>query len=294
MGDERHGTVRGWLREAAGILSEHDSGSGHEAAILLESVLGIRRSQAVLAPDRALTREERSELDRLVEARLSGMPLQYLTRSAAFRHLDLAVGPGVFVPRPETEGLVDLVLEFLKKRHGARVLELCMGSGAILAALLTENPTLSGVGVELSPSALRFARTNIADSGAMERAVLHAGDLYEPLPPGRFAVVVANPPYIPDALWEGLPRDVRDHEPREALLGGADGTDIIRRIVTGAPARLEPGGLLAMEIDVSHGEAVRSLIAGTGHFDEVLIEEDLTGRPRYARAIRRPISDGGG
>jgi release factor glutamine methyltransferase len=280
-----------WLAGAAGRLSAAGLPGDIEARHLLERVTGIGRVDLLTRPDTELSAEMVDQLDRLLDARIDGMPLQYLTRTVAFRHLDLEVGPGVFVPRPETEGLVDAVLVFLRNRPAPRVLELCLGSGAILAAVLSEHPGATGVGVELSGLALEYAGRNMISSGVAGRATLLEGDLYEPLA-GRnletsFPVVVANPPYIPDARWETLPRDVRDFEPRSALLGGPDGCDVIRRIVAGAERYLAPGGLLALEIDESHGVKVREIIEAAGGFRDIRVGKDLAGRPRYALAVSR-------
>lgn len=286
-------TVADWLATATRRLA----GAGAEnpdldARRLLESALGLEGPALWTRPDRRLTFEEGAVLDALLAGRARGAPLQHLTRRAAFRHLDLEVGPGVFVPRPETEGLVDRVLEFLDRSGNPRprILDLCTGSGAILAALLSERPAASGVGVDLSRLALEYARVNLRSAGAFERALLLEGDLFEPVAAGGedplFDAITANPPYIPDPAWEGLPVEVRDHEPRLALLGGPQGTDLIRRIVAGAPPRLRAGGLLALEIDETHRAVVLDLLGAGGAWAETRIEEDLAGRPRYALATR--------
>ena len=282
-----------WLRDAAGRLASagRDS-SALEARRMAEVVLGLGPAQLVLAAQRPLTAAELNHLERLVEGRLRHVPLQYLLGRAAFRQLELEVGPGVLIPRPETEGLVELALACLRApaaRRAPRILELCVGSGAILAALLSECPAASGVGVELSPAALEFARRNLAAAGVAERAHLLNGDLYEPLPgagvePG-FDLLVANPPYIPTPALAGLPEDVRRFEPELALDGGAEGIVVIDRIVRGAARWLAPGGGLALEIDESHGGRVRQLLLGAGLVDVRLLD-DAAGRPRYATAAR--------
>lgn len=282
-----------WIRAAAGRLAAagRDS-SALEARRLAEAVLGLNPAQLVLAAARPLTTAELTQLERLVEGLLRHVPLQYLLGRAAFRQLEIEVGPGVLIPRPETEGLVEAVLPFLRAlavHRAPRILELCVGSGAILAALVSECPSASGVGVELSSAALEFARRNLAATGVAERVHLLGGDLYEPLSgagvaPG-FDLVVANPPYIPTPALAGLPEDVRRFEPRLALDGGPDGIVVIDRIVHGAARWLAPRGWLALEIDESHGGSVRELLLGAG-LVEVRLVDDAAGRPRYAMAAR--------
>ena len=287
-------TAGAWQRKAANRLDQAGHPGAAESRRLLEDVANISASRVLTAPDTIIPPETLATLDNLLEARLRGAPLQYLTRRAAFRHLDLVVGPGVFVPRPETEGLVELVLQELRRRPAGapnpRILEFGTGSGAILAALLTESPGAGGVGVELSDAALEYARRNLEAVGVTDRSVLLAGDLDAPLAGPEWAVafdaVVSNPPYIPEGAWESLPRDVRDFEPRTALLGGPDGTDVIRRIVAASPRLLRPGGLLALEIDESHGGRVLEIVGGVGGFEGARIAPDLAGRPRYALARR--------
>lgn len=285
-----------WIRDAAGRLAAAGRESSDlEARRMVEAVLGLGPAQLVLAAQRPLTAAELTRLEHLVEGRLRHVPLQYLLGRAAFRHLDLEVGPGVLIPRPETEGLVELALAFLRAPStppappAPRILELCAGSGAILAALLSEYPAASGVGVELSPAALEFARRNLAAAGVAQRAHLLDGDLYEPLPgagvaPG-FDLLVANPPYIPTPALAGLPEEVRRFEPELALDGGPEGIVVIDRIVCGAKGWLRPGGGLALEIDESHGGRVRELLLGAGLVGVRLLD-DAAGRPRYATAAR--------
>lgn len=295
------GTLVQWVATAAGRLRAAGYvNADREARELAEWALSLRRTEFWSRPDRPLSDPESARLEALVEGRLRGIPLQYLTRRASFRNLDVAVGPGVLVPRPETEGLVDHVLEFLRASGPAGpVLELGVGSGAILASLLGELPELRGVGVELSRLALEFARSNLEAAAVLDRALLLEGNLFAPLGEelaGTFAAIVSNPPYIPETAWEELPRDVRDFEPRLALLGGTDGLDVIRRLVAGSGRWLVPGGLLALEIDATQGEAVEELLVATGEYEKIRTAADLAGRPRYslARTRRRslPIRDG--
>lgn len=290
-------TALAWMTDAAERLDRAGYPGRIETRRLLDEVAGLSPARLLAHPETRLTRDRATALDSLVAARLRGAPLQYLTRTTSFRHLELTVGPGVFVPRPETEGLVERVIEALRGRPPKAppplILEFGPGSGAILASLLFELPNSRGVAIEISPAALDYARANMAAAGVLDRATLLSGDLDEPLAGpewiAAFDAVVSNPPYIPDGAWQTLPVDVRDFEPRVALLGGPDGTDVIARIAAAAPRLLRSGGLLALEIDESHAPRVLDLLAATGSFHDARIEPDLAGRPRYALARR--ISD---
>jgi release factor glutamine methyltransferase len=297
-------TLAEWLTRATRFLA--DAGfeqAREESRLLARSLPGFEPAEFWTRPARQLTAEETDVLDQLLAARAGGVPVQYLTHQAAFRHLVLQVGPGVFVPRPETEGLVELVLASLGSAAAAepRLLDLGLGSGAILASVLSEYPTARGVGVEASRLALDYARVNLEGAGVAGRSRLFEGDLFAALPAGEFEasfhVIVSNPPYIPESAWESLPRDVRDFEPRLALLGGTDGLDVIRRIVRGAPRFLVEGGLLALEVDESHGAVLQGLLQQSGDYVDVEVKNDLAGRQRYCLAMTRrrsfSIRDGG-
>jgi release factor glutamine methyltransferase len=243
----------------------------------------------------------------LVTARVGRIPTQHLTGTAHFRHLELAVGPGVFVPRPETELLVDHVGAHLTGLAGRPlVVDLCTGSGAIAIAVATEFPGTAVVAVEADPGALAWAQRNAAHHGAAVRAAgsalaIMGGDATCVAEPhgglwhcrGQVDVVVTNPPYIPD--W-AVPRDpeVRDHDPALALYGGPDGLDVVREIVVQAGLLLRPGGLLLIEHADGQGEAagpggVPGVLRGASTcWAAVSDHEDLAGRPRHTAARWEP------
>ncbi|MHA6509659.1 peptide chain release factor N(5)-glutamine methyltransferase [Tessaracoccus sp. Y1736] len=258
---------------------------GPEARLLVAHVLGVEPSQLVRVD--AVTDEQRSAIDELVTRRAAGVPLQHLTGVAYFRYETLAVGPGVFIPRPETEEMVGWALRQLDGRpvEERRVVELCAGSGAIASALARELPGVRLHAVELSAEAMAYLSRNLA---GLDVEVVH-GDMVEAFPhlDGAVDLVIANPPYIPENHRGLLPADVVDHDPVMALFSGPDGLDALRVVVSVAERLLRPGGLLATEHDDSHADAVVDLVAAAG-FGEVLSHQDLTGRPRFVTAVRLP------
>lgn len=279
-----------WLREATDQLAAAGFEVPRlEANRLAEAGLSATPAGLVLRAGEALAAAERARLDQLLAERLAGRPLQYVLRRAAFRNLELEVGPGVFIPRPETEGLVQRGLDWLRAHRPAparpRVVDYGLGSGAILAAILGEWPAAEGWGVELSPVALDCAQRNLDAAGVAGRARLLLGDLDAPLaacgaPP--VDLIISNPPYIPTELMPTIPAAVREAEPGLALDGGPGGTTVIARILNLARGRLVPGGCVLLEIDDSHAPGVLALMDAAGLVDAEVLADD-TGRPRYAR-----------
>jgi release factor glutamine methyltransferase len=221
----------------------------------------------------------------MVARRVAGEPLQYVIGWAPFGPLRLRVGPGVFVPRPETEGLADRAAARLRSIPPPRVaVDVCTGSGAIACFLAAEAPGTRVLATELDPGALAWARDN-ADRHGVE---LLAGDLDAPLPPelaGRVDVLCANLPYVPTDAIATLPTDVRDHEPRLSLDGGPDGLDVLRRLVARAGHWLAPGGRLYCEIGEDQAEAAAALFGSAG-LAEVAVHQDLVGRDRIVEGTR--------
>jgi release factor glutamine methyltransferase len=250
-----------------------------DAELLLSHVLGVPRSRLTTLSG-AVHPSAAVALDRLLKRRAAREPLQYLTGRAWFRHVEVAVGPGVFVPRPETELLVDAVWPEL--RPGGCAVDLCSGSGALALALADEVPGLRVLAVEWEREALPWLRRNAAGT-AVE--VVEA-DVTEPLLPelaGRADAVVCNPPYVPLSAEVGA--EVR-HDPRAAVFGGADGLALMPAVIARAAELLRPGGLVAIEHDDGHGESVPALLRADGRWREVADHPDLTGRPRYATGRR--------
>ncbi len=219
---------------------------------------------------------------KLLDRRCAHEPLQYLTGVAYFRHLELKVGPGVLVPRPESELLVEAVLNFIEKREGAiRVVDLGAGSGALALAIATEAPQTHVIAVEKSPAAIQWLKENV--SFIDEKVRILESDVATALVGVKCDVVIANPPYIPNA--QELPRDVKDHEPADALFGGDDGMKSPRLFIEAASRLLKSGGFLAIEHHEEQGLEMAAVLHDD--FSDILLHKDLTGRPRFTTAVRR-------
>jgi len=261
-----------------------------EAEELLGRLLGLARTQLYLDRGRALTDAEWERLTEWLRRRAAGEPLQYITGRAAFRGLDLAVSPAVLVPRPETEGLVEAVLDALREARAAwpqpRVLDLGTGSGAIALAIASEWPAAALTATDASEPALEVARGNAAALGLEERVRFLRGDWFDPLADEVFEVVVSNPPYIATGEWDELPRDVRAFEPAAALFSGPSGLESLREIVDEAPRHLVAGGLLALELAEARAEEVAGWLEGAHDWERVELRDDLAGRPRVLLARR--------
>ncbi len=219
---------------------------------------------------------------KLLDRRCSHEPLQYLTGVAYFRHLEIKVGPGVLVPRPESELLVESVLTHIEKLSGAvSVVDLGSGSGALALAIATEAPQTHVIAVEKSPEAIHWLKENV--SFIDEKVRILESDVATALEGVKCDVVIANPPYVPDS--QELPRDVADHEPAIALFGGADGMKSPRLFISAAGRLLKSGGFLAIEHHEEQGGAIADVLSAD--FTDILLHKDLTGRPRFTTAVRR-------
>jgi release factor glutamine methyltransferase len=257
-----------------------------DAEYILAHVLGVGRLEMYLQHERPLSSGELDSFRPLLKRRAKREPLQYVLGRQAFRDLDLEVGPGVLIPRPETEQLVEAVLGWAKGRAGLVGLDIGIGSGAIALSLLGEGPFERFVGTDVSPAALTVAARNRDALGMADRLDLRAGGVFEPVrPQERFDVVVSNPPYVAEADRADLAPEIVDWEPVEALFGGSDGLAVIRSIVGGAGSVLRTEGLLAMEVGVGQARAVAALIEQVGDFGEVSVRRDLAGKERIVMAV---------
>ncbi|MGO1802298.1 MAG: peptide chain release factor N(5)-glutamine methyltransferase [Microbacteriaceae bacterium] len=258
-----------------------------DAELLAGHVWGLRRGevQAAVVRGEALSEADATAFDALIARRAAREPLQHLTGTAPFRHLELAVGPGVFVPRPETETVAQFAIDalLLDPAPAPVGVDLCTGSGAIALAMATEVPHAQVFAVELSPDAHDWASRNTADA---ENLTLVLGDLTDTLAEldGTVAVVISNPPYVPD---DAIPRDpeVRLHDPVMALYGGADGLDVVRQLSTRAMHLLRTGGLLVIEHGELQGEEIRAVLAADG-WRAATTHPDLTRRDRATTALK--------
>jgi len=213
-----------------------------------------------------------------------GAPLAYATGRIGFRALDLRIDARALIPRPETEGLVDLVLRHARQGLAA---DIGTGSGCIALALATEGAFDRVIAVERSPAAAALARENVERIAPRTPVDVVEGDLLGPLTGRRYQVIVSNPPYLTDAEYDALEPAVRDYEPREALVSGPDGLAATRRLLAGGAALLEPGGVLALEIDERRGDTVRELARANG-WARIDVLDDIFGRPRYVLAFAHP------
>jgi release factor glutamine methyltransferase len=258
-----------------------------EAKVLLLLAAGLSEVEFLRSPRRGLSARQERAFHRLVERRLSGVPLAYITGRKEFWSLPFKVGPGVFIPRPETELIVEKALE--SARTGRQtIVDIGTGSGNIAVALAKELPEARIIATDISARALKTARLN-ADTNQAERIVFVRGNLYAPLNGlglrGKCDCIISNPPYVAAAEWENLAEEIRGHEPKRALYAGKMGFEFIRWLVRGAVDYLRPGGRLLFEIGDGQAEGALAL------FDErwtgVDVFDDLRGIPRVIQAVRR-------
>ena len=277
--------------------------ASREADELYAAIVCGPTSSAFLDRDKPIAEAVRARLTEAALRRAAGWPQAYAAGRANFRGHWLNVDHRVLIPRPETEGLVELVLEYLKDDSGfwvqgfggvkspeprtqnptPLVADIGTGSGAIAIALALEAPVSGVIATDVSADALNVALENATMLGAKERISFRRGNLLGPLLDDRVDVLVSNPPYVASAEWDALDASVKDYEPRLALDGGADGLDPYRAIASGALEALNPGGLLALEIDARRADETAAIVRAAG-FEQVTIRDDLFGRPRYLLA----------
>lgn len=284
-------TIRRLLEWTAAFFDRKDVDSPRlSAELLLAHVLNLPRIRLYTDYQRVLDEAILARFRDLVRRAGEHEPIAYLTRRAHFFNLEFEVTPDVLIPRPDTETIVEHVLQQVRFTPGLetpRVLDLCTGSGCIAAAVAHHLKSAAVLAIDLSEAAVAVARRNVDRLGLVDRVMLACGDLYGPLESqitaAPFDLIVSNPPYIPTGAIAGLDRNVREYEPHTALDGGADGLDLVRRIIAGAPARLRPGGRLYVEIQFDQGEAVKQLATAAG-LTEVRILRDHAGNDRVLHA----------
>jgi release factor glutamine methyltransferase len=264
--------IRAALTDAALRLAAVSDTPRLDAELLMAHALGVSRDALLLnrfdAPVPAA-------FAALIERRLAHEPVAYLTGTRAFWTIELEVGPGVLIPRPDSETLIEAALHHFDGRTPARILDLGTGPGTLLLAALDQWPHATGLGVDRSPEALAYARRNAERLGMRTNVEFRLGDWTVDVE-GSFDLILANPPYIGNG--ETLPPEVRDHEPASALFAGADGLDDYRRILPDLRRLLAPGGCAVLEIGHTQAEAVSAL--GRQHGLLPQVHTDLGGRPR--------------
>jgi len=275
-----------------------------EAEILLAHVLGMERIDLYLKYEQPVAEPERARFRDLVRRRAEREPTRYLVGTCEFMSLAMKVTPDCLIPRPETEMLVEEVL----RRAGVRrrpptaaapagqtpgppvtAIDLCTGCGCVAVSLAVHLPACRVTASDISRAAVEVARTNAEAHGLLDRVTFLEGDLYEPLDaadaqPADY--LAANPPYVAEREWEGLAPEIREHEPRQALVAGPTGTEVIERVLKGAPAYLRPGGTLLVEIGAGQGAAVAQHASAVRGLTDVQVLEDYAGLDRILLARR--------
>lgn len=284
-----------YLRLATDYLKKCGSDSPRlDAELLLAHALGLDRVALYVNHDRPLIRTEVDAFREMLRRRCGGTPVAYITGERPFLSTIVHVTPAVLIPRPETELLVEAVVQWLGRQAGETLLvaDVGTGSGAIALGIALAEPRAKLAALDVSGDALAVARMNVERHHLTDRIELLAGDLLTPLllPPrdavwaGRLDAVVSNPPYVATAELATLPRDVREFEPRIALDGGVDGLAVYRRLIPMAARALKPGGLLALEIGADQGAAVTELLADSPAWRGVAVQQDYAGHDRIVLA----------
>lgn len=284
-------TIRRLLEWTTGFFDRKQVDSPRlSAELLLGHVLSAPRIKLYTEHDRAVDEHHLAIFRDLVKRAGEHEPIAYLTGKAHFFNLEFKVTRDVLIPRPDTETIVEHVLQQVRFTPGLerpRVLDLCTGSGCVAAAIAQHLKTATILAIDDSPAALAVAKENVERLGLADRVLLAEGNLYEPLEKqitaSPFDMIVANPPYIPSAEIAKLDRNVRDYEPHAALDGGPDGLAVVRRILAGAPPRLLPGGRVYVEIQFDQAESAKRLAAEAG-LTEVRVYRDAAGHERVLHA----------
>ena len=273
---------------AAGVASPE-----HDARALAVHVLGLDKPSDLLLVE-GFDEVQQSAYDELVARRVAREPLQHLIGTVGFRYIELEVGPGVFVPRPETESVVQWAVDAIKTQGWQQPLlvDLCTGSGTIAFALGNEVAGATVHAVERDPGALAWTRRNAARlaAGGDPEVQLHLGSVEDSLldMDGRFDLVASNPPYVAEDERHIPDPEVIDHDPEIALFAGADGLDVIRLVEQTAKRLLKPGGLVVVEHSDRQGQSAPAVFLEAGGWDEIADHTDLTGRDRFVTARKTP------
>jgi len=277
--------VQAWTRAKARLEAAGVDGPVIDARLLVEAAAGATRTDIVADPHRVLSEAQEATLEDYIARRERREPVSHILGRKGFWKIMLSVTAHVLTPRPDTETVVERVLRDFPEGRAFTVLDLGVGSGAILLAILAERPAAKGLGVDASDEALAVARENAANLGLESRTALLRGDWTRGLGDAGFDLVVSNPPYIPTGDIETLDPEVRDHEPRLALDGGADGLDAYRLLAPEILRVLKPGGRFAVEIGHDQSPAVEALFREAGAV-QVATAKDLAERDRVVQGVR--------
>lgn len=261
-----------------------------DARLLLEAAADVSRTDIVTDPYRVVPAESIDRLAGYLERRMRREPVSQIIGRKGFWKIIVGVNDKVLTPRPDTEVIVDIVLAAFEEQRRFSMLDLGIGSGAMALAILAERPHAKALGVDISEEALAVARDNAANLGLDNRLALLRGDWTEGLGDAGFDLVVSNPPYIPSEDIAGLDPEVRDHEPRLALDGGADGLDAYRRLAPEVLRVLRPDGVFAFEIGHDQASAVQGILTEAGALD-LRVHRDLAGRDRVVTGAKKALGN---
>jgi len=290
-------TVLRLLTWTTDYLKQHGSDSPRlDAEVLLAHARGCERIMLYAAFDQVVADDVRAKFRELVKRRAEGTPVAYLVGKREFYSLSFRVTSDVLIPRPETELVVVETLNVVGSPKSqvqgpmsAVVADVGTGSGAIAVAVAKHSPNCRVVAVDSSPAALAIAKENAAAHGVAERIEFVQGDLLAELPgEPRFSVVASNPPYVSESEFAALAPSVKDHEPRQALLAGPKGTEVIERLIPQAAERMLAGGWLILEVSPMIAARVVELVAADGRYDPAIVVKDLAGLARVVKARRKP------
>ncbi len=280
--------VQAWGMAKSRLQAAGLAGPVIDARLLVEAAAEATRVDIVTDPYRALTPQQEATLDSYLARREQREPVSHILGRKGFWKIMLSVTPDVLTPRPDTETVVEYVLRDFPEHAAWSVLDLGVGSGAIVLSILAERPAARGLGIDISEDALAVARDNAASLGLAGRLALLRGDWTAGMPDDQFDLVVCNPPYIASAVIETLEPEVRDHEPRLALEGGEDGLDAYRLLAPEILRVLKPGGRFAVEIGYDQKEPVEALFREAGAAG-VLTLRDLADRDRVVAGSKKPL-----
>ncbi len=284
--------VQAWGAAKARLQAAGVPGPVIDARILVEAAADATRADIITDPHRALSAEQAARLDGYLERRERREPVSHILGRKGFWKIMLGVTRDVLTPRPDTETVVEFVLRDFPPHAPWSVLDLGVGSGAILLSILAERPAAKGLGIDISEEALAVARDNAAQLGLAGRMALMRSDWTAMLGEGTFDLVVSNPPYIATDVLPTLEPEVRDHEPRLALEGGADGLDHYRVLAPEILRVLKPGGAFAVEIGYDQKAAVEALFRAAGA-EQVQTIRDLSDKDRVVAGKKKALETGG-